>query len=70
MKWIVSVKFNRPKAYHAFFSLLNRGRIKDTKLVNYSIPDLIAEFETTTEPEEDKIKKMGNVIDVKILEVK
>ena len=70
MKWIVSVQFGRAKAYHLFFSLLNRSRIKDTKLVNYSIPDQIVEFETTTKPEEDKIRKMGAVVNVKILEVK
>ena len=70
MKWIVSVQFSRARAYHTFFSLLNLGKIKDTVKVNHSHADLIVEFETTTAPEEEKIKKMGNVIDVKILEVK
>ena len=70
MKWIVSVQFSRAKAYHTFFSLLNLGKIKDTVKVNHSHTDLIVEFETTTAPEEEKIKKMGNVIDVKILEIK
>jgi hypothetical protein len=70
MKWIVSVQFSRPKAYHLFFSLVNRKRIKDTVLVNYSHADQIVEFETTTKPEEQKIKQMGAVVNVKILEVK
>ena len=70
MKWIVSVQFSRAKAYHTFFSLLNLGKIKDTVKVNHSHTDLIVEFETTTAPEEDKIKKMGSVINVKILEIK
>lgn len=70
MKWIVSVEFSRPRAYHQFFSLLNRGLIKDTVKVNHSHTDLIVEFETTTAPEEEKIKKMGSVINVKIVEVK
>lgn len=70
MKWIVSVQFSRAKAYHQFFSLLNRGLIKDTVKVNHSLELLIVEFETTTAPEEEKIKKMGSVIDVQILEVK
>lgn len=68
--WTVSVQFSRPLAYHKFFSLLNRGRINNTKLVNYSHLHLIVEFETTSQPEEDKIRKMGNVINVKILNEK
>lgn len=70
MKWIVSVEFTRAKAYHQFFSLLNRGQIKDTKMITYSHVHQIIEFETTTAPEEEKIKKMGSVINVKILEIK
>lgn len=70
MKWIVSVQFSRAKAYHNFMSLLNRNLIKDTKRINYDVNLLIVEFETTTEPEEDKICKMGNVVNVKIVEVK
>ena len=70
MEWIVSVEFSRSKAYHQFFSLLNRGLIRDTVLVNYSHVHRLIEFETTTQPEEEKIKKMGKVINVKIIEVK
>jgi SRSO17 transposase len=69
-KWTVSVKFTRPKAYHQFFSLLNRSLIKDTKLINHSHAHMIIEFETTTAPDEAKIKKMGSVINVKIVEIK
>lgn len=67
MKWIVSVEFSRPRAYHTFFSLLNRGLIKDTKLINHSDVYKIIEFETTTAPEEAKIKKMRAVVNVKIV---
>lgn len=70
MKWTVSVEFSRAKAYHQFFSLLNRGLINDTKLINHSHAHMIIEFETTTAPDEAKIKKMGSVIKVKIVEVK
>jgi len=70
MKWIVSVEFSRPRAYHQFFSLLNRGLIKDTRMTNHSDLYKLIEFETTTEPEEEKIKKMGKVINVKIVEIK
>lgn len=70
MKWIVSVEFSRPKAYHQFFSLLNRGLIKDTRMTNHSDLYKLIEFETSTAPEEEKIKKMGSVINVKIVEVK
>jgi len=69
MKWTVSVEFSRPKAYHQFFSLLNRGLINDTVLINHSATYMIIEFETTTAPEEEKIKNMGSVINVKIVEV-
>ena len=69
MKWVVSVEFSRARAYHQFFSLLNRGLIKDTKLTNYNHLYKIIEFETTTAPEEEKIKKMGSVVNVKIVEV-
>jgi len=68
MKWIVSVQFNRAKAYHQFFSLLNRGLIKDTVKINHSHADLIVEFETTTPPDEKKLKAWGKVIDIKILD--
>lgn len=70
MKWTVSVEFSRPKAYHQFFSLLNRGLINDTKMTSFSDVYMIIEFETTTAPEEEKIKNMGSVINVKIVEVK
>lgn len=70
MKWVVSVEFSRPRAYHQFFSLLNRGLINDTKLINHSDVYKIIEFETTTAPEEDKIKKLGSVVNVIIVEVK
>jgi len=70
MKWIVSVEFLSAVQYHKFFSLINLGRIRDTVLVNYSHVHRLIEFETTTQPEEEKIKKMGKVINVKIVEVK
>jgi len=70
MKWIVSVEFSRPKAYHQFFSLLNRGLIKDTRMTNHSDLYKLIEFETTTAPEEDKIKKLGSVVNVIIVEIK
>lgn len=69
MKWIVSVQFTRAKAYHQFFSLLNRGRIKDTKMITYSHALQIVEFETTTAPELDKLKKLGLAVQPKIVEV-
>ena len=70
MKWIVSVEFKSAIQYHKFFSLLNRGLILNTVLVNHSHVYKLIEFETTTEPEEEKIKKMGKVINVKIVETK
>ena len=70
MKWTVSIQFNRVLAYHNFMSLLNRNLIKDTKRINYDVNLLIVEFETTTEPNKEVIKKWKNVIDVKIVEVK
>jgi len=70
MKWIVSVEFSRSKAYHLFFSLLNRGLIKDTRMTNHSDLYKLIEFETTTAPEEEKIKKMGSVVNVIIVEIK
>ena len=70
MKWIVSVEFSRPRAYHQFFSLLNRGLIKDTRMTNHSDLYKLIEFETTTAPEEEKIKKLGSVVNVIIVEVK
>jgi len=70
MKWIVSVEFRSAVQYHKFFSLLNRGLIRDTVLVNHSHVYKLIEFETTIAPEEEKIKKMGKVINVKIVEVK
>jgi len=70
VKWIVSVEFRSAMQYHKFFSLLNRGLIRDTVLVNHSNVYKLIEFETTTEPEEEKIKKMGKVINVKIVEIK
>ena len=69
MKWIVSVEFLSAIQYHKFFSLINLGKICDTVLVNYSHVYRLIEFETTTQPEEEKIKKMGKVINVKIVEV-
>lgn len=69
MKWIVSVQFNRAKAYHKFFSLLNRGLIKDTKMITYSHAHQIIEFETTTAPELEKLKKLGLAVQPKIVEV-
>ncbi len=69
MKWIVSVQFTKPKAYHQFFSMLNRGLIKDTKRTAYDHALQIIEFETTTKPELDKLKKLGLVVQPKIVEV-
>jgi len=68
-KWIVSVQFTRYLAYHTFFSLLNRGKIKDTVMTNFSHVHQIIEFETTTEPELDKLKKLGLAVQPKIVEV-
>jgi len=70
MKWIVSVEFSRPKAYHQFFSLLNRGLIKDTRMTNHSDLYKLIEIETTTTPEEDKIKKLGSGGNDIIIEMK
>lgn len=69
MKWIVSVQFTKAKAYHQFFSLLNRGQIKDTKLITYSHALQLVEFETTTKPELEKLKKLGLVVQPKIVEI-
>lgn len=69
MKWIVSVQFSRAKAYHTFFSLLNLGKIKDTRMITYSHALQIIEFETTTAPELDKLKKLGLAVQPKIVEV-
>lgn len=69
MKWIVSVQFTRAKAYHQFFSLLNRKQIKDTKLITYSHTYQIIEFETTTKPELEKLKKLGLTVQPKIVEI-
>lgn len=66
MKWIVSVEFASAIQYHKFFSLINLGRIRDTVLVNYNHTYRLIKFETTTKPEEDKIKKMGKVVNVLI----
>lgn len=70
MKWVVSVKFTRAIAYHKFFSLLNRGLIKDTKLTSSSDAFQIVEFETTTKPELEKLKKLGLSVQPKIVEIK
>lgn len=70
MKWIVSVQFTKPKAYHQFFSMLNRGLIKDTRKTAWDHNLLIVEFETTTEPELDKLNKLGLVVQPKIVEIK
>ncbi len=69
MKWIVSVQFTRAKAYHQFFSMLNRGQIKDTKMITYNHALQIIEFETTTAPELEKLKKLGLAVQPKIVEV-
>lgn len=69
MKWIVSVQFTRYLAYHKFFSMLNRGQIKDTKMTSFSHAHQIIEFETTTAPELAKLKKLGLAVQPKIVEV-
>ena len=69
MKWIVSVQFTKSKAYHQFFSMLNKGLIKDTKKIAWDHNLCIVEFETTTKPELDKLKKLGLVVQPKIVEV-
>lgn len=70
MKWIVSVRFTRAKAYHQFFSMLNRSLIKDTKKTAWDHNLLIVEFETTTKPELEKLNKLGLVVQPKIVEIK
>ena len=67
MKWIVSVEFRSEIQYHKFFSLLNRGLIRDAVLVNHSHVYKLIEFETTTAPELDKINKMGLAVQPKIV---
>jgi hypothetical protein len=67
MKWIVSVQFTRSKAYHQFFSLLNRGRINNTKRTAFNHGLQIIEFETTTEPDLEKLNKLGLAVQPKIV---
>lgn len=69
MKWIVSIQFTRYLAYHQFFSLLNLGQIKGTNMINYNHAHQIIEFETTTAPELEKLKKLGLAVQPKIVEV-
>jgi len=69
MKWIVSVEFRSAVQYHKFFSLLNRGLILNTVLVNHSHVYKLIEFETTTAPELEKLKKLGLAVQPKIVEV-
>lgn len=68
MKWTVSIQFTRAKAYHTFFSLVNRGIIKDTRKVNHSHVHLIVEIETNTEPDMERLRKHGKIVDIKIVE--
>ena len=68
MKWTVSIQFTRAKAFHQFMSLLNRGLILNTKRNNYDLTLMIVEIETTTEPNMEKLKKWGKVIDLKFVE--
>lgn len=65
MKWIVSIEFKRAKAFHHFFSLLNRGRVNNTRMTNYDLNLRIIEFETTDKPNYTAISK--DVVDVKIV---
>lgn len=67
MKWTVSIQFTRAKAFHQFMSLLNRGLILNTKRINYDVNLMIVEIETTTEPDMEKLKKWGKVIDLKFV---
>lgn len=67
MKWTVSIQFTRAKAFHQFMSLLNRGLILNTKRINYDVNLMIVEIETTTEPNMEKLKKWGKVIDLKFV---
>jgi len=69
MKWIVSVEFRSAVQYHKFFSLLNRGLILNTVLVNHSHVYKLIEFETTTAPDLEKLKKLGLAVQPKIVEV-
>jgi len=69
MKWIVSVEFRSAVQYHKFFSLLNRGLILNTVLVNHSHVYKLIEFETTTAPELEKLKKLGLAVQPKVVEV-
>lgn len=68
MKWTVSIQFTRPKAFHQFMSLLNRRLINNTKRINYDLTLMIVEIETTTEPNMEKLKKWGKVIDIKFVD--
>lgn len=65
MKWIVSIEFKRAKAFHNFFSMLNRGRIRNTKMTNYDLNLMLIEFETTDKPNYTATSK--DVVDVKIV---
>ena len=68
MKWTVSIQFTRARAYHTFVSMLNLGQIKDTKKINHSHAHLIVEIETSTEPDMERLKKHGKIVDIKIVE--
>jgi hypothetical protein len=67
-KWTVSIQFTRSRAFHNFMSLLNRGLILNTKRINYDLTLMIVEIETTTEPNMEKLKKWGKVIDLKFVD--
>lgn len=68
MKWTVSIQFTRAKAFHQFMSLLNRGLILNTKRNNYDLTLMIVEIETTTEPNIEKLKEWGKVINLKFVD--
>lgn len=68
MKWTVSIQFTRAKAFHQFMSLLNRGLIINTKRNNYDLTLMIVEIETTTEPNIEKLKEWGKVINLKFVD--
>ena len=49
-------------------SLLNRRLINNTKRINYDLTLMIVEIETTTEPNMEKLKEWGKIIDIKFVD--
>lgn len=69
MKWTVSIEFSSSLAFHKFFTMLNTRQIRNAQRTNYSIQHKIIEFVTTSQPDEARLRKFGNVVDVKIVEI-